>query len=339
MLYASFNNICKLRSLLIDDEGQPLKFISATQEARHAKTLLNDLKKEIEERIKEQYETKNLRVEISKGAGNYPLVWHVCILTKEQKVSQGIYVAICFDKFGRGALVGCGESKSNRQGLDTVRRFKNGSQLEIDVDGGSSNTKYNDCFLNPKEFFLNEQFVQEDEEALLNHIFESIDLSLFNLGIGPVPENAVRGLVNSLDDDSTSGKSEKLYRMIAARRGQKKFRNSLLKAYKNTCAITGCQFQEILEAAHIVPYSESGEALSIVCNGILLRADLHTLYDLNLLKLHPKTLRVQLDPMLAKDPSYSIYQNQKILLPTKKEHHPKQEYLSKKFLGTRSLIN
>lgn len=333
MMYALFNEICKLRKSLCDESGKPLIFTNTSSEAKGVKRLLTEFKSTIEKQILHKYENKNLRVEISQGAGNYPVVWHVCILNKNQKVSKGIYVATCFDKSGRGALIGCGESKSNSQGLDTVNRVKKGRKLGIDVDGGSQHTKYNNCFLNPKEFYLNENFTQEDNEALINHFFESIELSLFNLGEADIPNNAMRGLANSSEDDLEIGKREKLYRLIVARRGQKKFRNSLLKAYKNTCAVTGCQFEEILEAAHIVPYSESGEVLSIVSNGILLRADLHTLFDLNLLKIHPKTLRVELDPLLAQDSSYSVFRDRKISFPNKKEERPKQEYLSKKYFG------
>lgn len=333
MLYASFNKICKLRKSLCDENGKPLIFKSSSDKAQKAKRLLNEFKNTIEDKILANYEEQDLRVELSQGAGNYPVVWHVCILSEGQKVSKGIYVAICFDKLGRGALIGCGESKSNSQGLDTVHRVKKGITLKIDVDGGSENTKYNNCFLNPKEFYLNERFTQEDDEALLNHIFESIDLSLFNLGKGDEPEGGIRGLVNSSTNDSEAVKPEKLYRLIAARRGQKKFRNALLKAYKNTCAISGCQFEEILEAAHIIPYSESGKVLSVVSNGILLRADLHTLFDLQLLKIHPDSLRIELDPMLEQDSSYAHFQSQKLALPKKKEDHPNREYLREKILG------
>lgn len=68
---------------------------------------------------------------------------------------------------------------------------------------------------------------------------------------------------------------------IVQRRGQSKFRQGLLKAYGGTCAITGCNAVEVLEAAHIVPYR--GDHTNPVNNGLLLRADLHTLFDLLLI--------------------------------------------------------
>jgi len=47
--------------------------------------------------------------------------------------------------------------------------------------------------------------------------------------------------------------------------------------------ISGCNVQEALEAAHIRPYSECGT--NKIANGLLLRADLHTLFDLHLMSL------------------------------------------------------
>jgi len=70
-------------------------------------------------------------------------------------------------------------------------------------------------------------------------------------------------------------------RAIYVRRGQRAFRRKLLKAYGKVCAITGCKITELLEAAHISPYR--GDHTNKVNNGLLLRADIHTLFDLGLL--------------------------------------------------------
>ena len=54
-----------------------------------------------------------------------------------------------------------------------------------------------------------------------------------------------------------------------------------------------------LEAAHINPYR--GESDNHPDNGLLLRADIHTLFDLNLLGIEPDHFRVELHPSLAKE--------------------------------------
>lgn len=82
------------------------------------------------------------------------------------------------------------------------------------------------------------------------------------------------------DDES----EEKRYlRSILARRGQPEFRAQLLKAYDGRCCVTSCEVQDVLEAAHIDPHSEGGGYSK--SNGLLLRADIHILFDLYLLGL------------------------------------------------------
>lgn len=83
---------------------------------------------------------------------------------------------------------------------------------------------------------------------------------------------------------------------ITRRRGQQKFRNELIAAYEGRCAISGCAVLDVLEAAHIYPYR--GDETNVVSNGLLLRADLHTLFDLRLLNIEPKSLTVMVAPEL-----------------------------------------
>jgi len=71
---------------------------------------------------------------------------------------------------------------------------------------------------------------------------------------------------------------QKIIANIVARRGQLAFRKKLLREYGGRCAVTGCDCPEALEAAHIRPYL--GEETNHITNGLLLRSDLHTLFDL-----------------------------------------------------------
>jgi hypothetical protein len=77
---------------------------------------------------------------------------------------------------------------------------------------------------------------------------------------------------------------------IVRRRGQAKFRAALLDAYDGRCVISGCTVEAVLEAAHIKPYL--GDHTNAVRNGLLLRADLHTLFDLKKLRIEPTSRRV-----------------------------------------------
>ena len=91
-------------------------------------------------------------------------------------------------------------------------------------------------------------------------------------------------------------------RQIRERRGQKQFRDALRKRYRNRCVVTGCEVLAVLEAAHINPYR--GENDNHSENGLLLRADIHTLFDLDLLAIEPVRLQVELHPDLAKEKEY-----------------------------------
>ena len=94
----------------------------------------------------------------------------------------------------------------------------------------------------------------------------------------------------SFDPDSVSDERERTFRAIRLRRGQPAFRVALLDAYDRRCAITGCAVEHVLEAAHITPHL--GPLTNHVTNGLLLRADLHTLFDCGLLAIDPSSRTV-----------------------------------------------
>lgn len=116
--------------------------------------------------------------------------------------------------------------------------------------------------------------------------------------VGRVDEDDIQAAVDDLDQDgefdprNVAEARERILATIARRRGQPKFRSDLLKAYGNKCAITGCDAIEVLEAAHIVAYR--GKDTNHVQNGILLRADIHTLFDRGLMGVDPETWKIVL---------------------------------------------
>lgn len=101
-------------------------------------------------------------------------------------------------------------------------------------------------------------------------------------------------------------------RMIAIRRGQQSFREALCRRYKWQCVITGCDLLDVLEAAHIRPYR--GPKDNKPANGLLLRSDIHTLFDLNLLGINPNSLKVELSSDVAKCEQYARFNGRKIKL-------------------------
>ena len=88
------------------------------------------------------------------------------------------------------------------------------------------------------------------------------------------------------------------------RRGQAALRKNLIAAYGGLCAITGHGPEQVLEAVHIVGYAISG--INKTDNGLLLRADLHSLFDAGLLRIDPGNRTVVLDPKLSHTPYWEL---------------------------------
>ena len=119
---------------------------------------------------------------------------------------------------------------------------------------------------------------------------------------------------------------EKMMAAIVRRRGQPAFRRKLLKVYRETCVITGFNVAAALEAAQIVPYEE--KHTNHLCNGLLLRADIHTLFDTGLLAIdeHNKTVILAEELMAT---AYGPLHGRPILDPNTSEALPSKEALRK----------
>lgn len=120
---------------------------------------------------------------------------------------------------------------------------------------------------------------------------------------------------------------KKVLQEIVRRQGQPKFRKVLLAAYNSKCVVTDCDVESVLEAAHIAPYL--GTESNTVQNGLLLRADIHTLFDLGQLKITPDG-RIELHETLF-GTVYEQYQGQRIKQPATQANAPSMEALSLKY--------
>jgi putative restriction endonuclease len=133
----------------------------------------------------------------------------------------------------------------------------------------------------------------------------------------------------SFDLSSVEDAREKTMAGIVRRQGQPAFRRSLLKAYQGCCAITGCNTFEVLEAAHIVPYQ--GPQTNHVTNGLLLRADLHTLFDLGLITVDPTTKVIVVAPTLRAS-EYGELHGRPLRLPLMEENQPNEQAIRLHYL-------
>ena len=127
-----------------------------------------------------------------------------------------------------------------------------------------------------------------------------------------------------------SRKNDKLVlQPIMRRRGQQKFRKKLMAAYGYRCAISRCAVADVLEAAHVKPHANFGKYE--LSNGILMRSDLHTLFDLNLLEIEPATLKIVLDETVRSSQQYADFHGKKMDQPKKIASQTNRVYLRQRW--------
>jgi putative restriction endonuclease len=110
---------------------------------------------------------------------------------------------------------------------------------------------------------------------------------------------------------------------VFRRLGQGGFRVLVTDAYHRQCSITRERALPVLEAAHIKPVAVGGS--HAIGNGLLLRSDIHTLFDRGYITVTP-TYRVEISPRLRSDfdngRSYYRLAGSEILLPRSESHRP-----------------
>lgn len=116
--------------------------------------------------------------------------------------------------------------------------------------------------------------------------------------------------------------------LVRPRLGQGVFRLAVTDAYGKACAITHEHSLPALEAAHIKPYGDGGE--HDVRNGLLLRSDLHRLFDTGYLTVTPAhrlEVSSQLKEHFSNGRSYYPLHGSEVALPKRAEHRADQELL------------
>jgi len=116
--------------------------------------------------------------------------------------------------------------------------------------------------------------------------------------------------------------------LVKPRLGQGSFRMMVTDAYNRKCAITKERTLPALDAAHIIPYKKSG--LHVVNNGLLLRRDLHALFDQGYITITP-SMQVEVSRKIREEyengRDYYTHHGQSINLPASLTMYPSVEYL------------
>jgi putative restriction endonuclease len=116
---------------------------------------------------------------------------------------------------------------------------------------------------------------------------------------------------------------------IRPRLGQGAFRVEVTDAYARRCAITGERTLPALEAGHIRPYAKNGP--HEIRNGLLLRSDLHNLFDLGYLTV-TLDYRVEVSRRIREEFEngrhyYALHGQSLAVLPRHEKARPAPEFL------------
>jgi putative restriction endonuclease len=175
--------------------------------------------------------------------------------------------------------------------------------------------------------------VYYDDDKFLDLDNYEIDFSRFIVKIKYYNANdpleiATQSTLKEFELLPTTIEKLKKSRLVTERKGQGNFRAIITTAYSNKCCITSETTPELLEAAHIQPYFD--ENSNHVKNGLLLRVDLHKLYDNGLLYID-ESFKIYISPEV-KSEFYRKLNGTTIRLPENNNLHPSKEALkSKKF--------
>ena len=115
---------------------------------------------------------------------------------------------------------------------------------------------------------------------------------------------------------------------ILPRLGQGSFRVLVTDAYDRSCAISGEHTLPVLDAAHIKPFPQVGHKIS---NGILLRSDIHRLFDRGYVTITPD-YQIRVSPQLKREFSngryyYPFDREPLNHIPSRPDERPAKDYL------------
>jgi hypothetical protein len=111
--------------------------------------------------------------------------------------------------------------------------------------------------------------------------------------------------------------------LAKTRLGQQQFREEMFGRFGETCAFTGLQHPGALEAAHLYLYSEN--PMHDINGGLLMRCDLHALFDRWLITINADQWSIEIGPALHRYPSLAALHGQPLQIPP--ELRPHERYI------------
>lgn len=170
------------------------------------------------------------------------------------------------------------------------------------------------------------------EEDVWNEFYGNPDLLAFE------SEKIIAQISNQSIEDSVAIKTDDLPEgierttIIRQRVNQSFFRSAVMSAYNFKCCISGINAPQLLDACHIVNWSEDTNNRTNPKNGLCMNPFFHKAYDKNLLAITPDMLVIVSEELFqsATDKSFFNYlkeiNRRKIIIPDK--FFPQRELLA-----------
>lgn len=207
--------------------------------------------------------------------------------------------------------------------IDHYRRARSGS--------GPSDPLIGAVLLTQPFFFADDEFVPAPEDWKANIVVgKGYDLAT---GVGARVWHAVLERLrfrNAAELPPADADRASRRTWVEQRLGQGTFRTRVTDAYGRRCAVAGERTLPVLEAAHIKPYAQQGP--NRVDNGLLLRSDLHRLFDRGLVTIEPEPLTFGVSERIRDEYSngrvyYELEGRPLVVLPELIEHRPNRAFL------------
>ncbi|MGV9362282.1 YDG/SRA domain-containing protein [Amycolatopsis sp. NPDC003731] len=131
--------------------------------------------------------------------------------------------------------------------------------------------------------------------------------------LGTATAAAPKSDPDETEDDNTSWTGGRQTSLVKVRRGQRQFRAGLLEKYGLTCAVTGPTPKEALQAAHLRAFAE--HETHKLSEGLLLRSDIHALFDAGLLAIETSSSTIVVAPSLRDHLSYGLLAGASLAIP------------------------
>ena len=160
--------------------------------------------------------------------------------------------------------------------------------------------------------------------------------SFCNVSVGVEAEDLLPPLVDGHYIIPNTFERRYAIRESRTRLHQSSFRQAVLSAYQNKCAMTGLPTPRLLDAAHIIP-DKYENGVAAVQNGIALSKLHHTAYDRHLIGIDRDFNIHVSDEVMAEadgpllEESIKGLQGRKLIIPTQKALQPNKDYLEERF--------